>query len=66
MQKQYLFIQNSETDDSGDQNEPISESVLYSDKESLIKIINALMDNNQALRRYIEILEKYNYTNSYH
>lgn len=66
MQKQYLFIQNSDTDDTGDQNDTISDSIIYSDKESLIKIINALMDNNQALRRYIEILEKYNHNNIYH
>jgi len=56
MQKQYLFIQTSE--EEPETAHPYNEAIAYSDKENLIRIIHALMDSNQALRKYVEFLER--------
>jgi hypothetical protein len=58
MENQFLFINRSEESNIQVVNSELKNTIEYSDKETLLKIIEALMDSNNALRKYIEILER--------
>jgi hypothetical protein len=57
MDNQLLYINRSEASETENDNSELKQKIAYSDKETLLKIIEALMDSNTALRKYIEIME---------
>jgi hypothetical protein len=61
MERHVLYVNHSEESESEIENSELKKQIAYSDKETLLKIIRALMDSNAALRKYIEIIEKKNH-----
>lgn len=57
MNKPILFI-NREDSTSDQIDDNLRNQINYSDKATLIQMINTLLDSNDSLRKYIELLEK--------
>jgi hypothetical protein len=58
MENEILYINRSEASEMENDNSELKQKIEYSDKETLLKIIEALIDTNTALRKYIEIMER--------